>query len=190
MKSSLLGFALAALALPGVAAGASSDLPLDSLYLEPLRLTDDSGLAVELSAFRGQAVALSMFYTECSSACPITLAKLREIEKAFAQRNLDLQLVLVSYDSRQDTPRHLARFRRREGLPTEHWHLLSGTARSVERLAGRLGLGSYVDLGDHIVHSFRIVLLDGDGVVRNALDSSHDRVSSLFEGAPSDPRSR
>ncbi len=190
MKSSVLGFALAGLALPGVGTGASSDLPLDSLYREPLQLTDDSGVAVELSAFRGQTVAMSMFYTECSSACPITLAKLREIEKAFVQRHLDLQVVLVSYDSRQDTPRHLARFRRRETLPTERWHLLSGTARSVERLAGRLGLGSYVDLGEHIAHSFRVVLLDGDGVVRKALDSSHDKVSSLFDEAPSAPTAR
>lgn len=186
MKSSILGFALAALAFARLAAGASSELPSDSLYLEPLRWTDDSGTAVELAAFRGHPVVLTMFYTECSSACPITLAKLRDIEKAFAQRSMDFQIVLVSYDSRQDTPRRLARFRRREMLPAERWHLLSGAAPSVGRLAHRLGLGSYLDLGEHIVHSFRIVLLDQDGVVRKALDARHDKVSSLFEGVSTD----
>lgn len=183
MKTAL-AFALAVLAFGGIAAGAPSDLPAGSLYLEPLAWTDDADHAVELGAFRGQAVVLTMFYTECSSACPITLAKLREIEKAFAQRNMDVQIVLVSYDSRQDTPRHLARFRRREMLPTERWHLLSGTAPNVERLARRLGLGAYVDLGEHIVHSFRIVLLDEDGVMRKALDARHDKVSFLFDAVP------
>lgn len=190
MKSSILGFALVALAFARAGTGASYQLPSDSLYLERLGWTDDSGTAVELADFRGETVALSMFYTECSSACPITLAKLREIEKAFAKRSLGLQIVLVSYDSRQDTPRHLARFRRREKLPTERWHLLSGPAPSVGRLAGRLGLGSYVDLGEHIVHSFRIVLLDQDGVVRNSLDAGRDKVSSLFEEVSPSGRSR
>ena len=182
------GLGLAALMLLAASAGASGELPSGSLYLEPLRWTDDSEAAVELADFRGQTVALTMFYTECSSACPITLAKLREIEKAFAERSRDLQIVLVSYDTMHDTPRRLARFRRREKLVGERWHLLSGPERSVERLARRLGLGSDVDLGEHIVHSFRIVLFDEDGVVRKTLDAKHDKVSSLFEGlAPAAP---
>jgi protein SCO1/2 len=180
MKRHRPGLALAAFLL-AASAGASGELPFGSLYLEPLRWTDDSEAAVELASFRGQTVALTMFYTECSSACPITLAKLREIEKAFAERGRDLQIVLVSYDSRHDTPRRLARFRRRETLLGERWHLLSGSQPSVERLARRLGLGSYVDVGEHIVHSFRIVLLDEDGVVRKTLDAKHDKVASLFD---------
>ena len=175
MKSHGLALALAVLALGPAAAG-----PSDSLYLEPLRFIDDTGATVELAAFRGQPVALTMFYTECSSACPITLAKLREIERAFATRGMELQIVLVSYDSAHDNPRRLARFRQREALPEAKWHLLSGPAPSVARLARRLGLGSYVDLGEHIVHSFRIVLLDPDGVMGRTLDAKNGKVSSLF----------
>jgi hypothetical protein len=37
-------------------------------------------------------------------------------------------------------------------------------------------------MGDHILHSYRIVLLNEDGVVRKALDADHDQVPSLFEG--------
>ena len=189
MKSLGLGMAFAALALSAQGVGAS-DLPAGSLYVEPLRWTSDTEARIELGSFRGHAVALTMFYTDCSSACPLTLAKLRELDRAFAQRGLDLQIVLVSYDSAHDTPRRLARFRRREALPSERWHLLSGGPASVERLARRLGLGSYVDLGEHIVHSFRIVLLDGDGVVRKALDPKHDKVDSWFEEGDPTARSR
>ena len=181
-----LAFALAALGLGAAPQGPSAELPPESLYREPVRWTSDSGATVELADFQGQTVVLSMFYSECSSICLITVEKLRKIEKAFAQRGQKLQIVLVSYDSLHDTPSRLARFRRREQLPVDRWHLLSGTSRSVERLARRIGLGSYVDAGEHIVHSYRIVLLDADGVVRKALDPKHDKVASLFEGGPSE----
>jgi protein SCO1/2 len=163
-------------------AAAAGQLPSESLYVEPLRFRDDAGAPVELARFRGHPVALSMFYTDCSTLCPITLQKLREIDGAFAHRSMDLQIVLVSYDSVHETPRRLAHFRQREKLSSERWHLLSGDESSVERLARRIGLGSFQDLGEHIVHSFRIVTLDEDGVQRKALDARHDRVFSLFDG--------
>ena len=171
------------LALTVLASGSSpvtGQPPSESLYVEPLRWTDDTGKEVELASFRGHPVALSMFYTECPTLCPITLQKLREIDHAFALRQ-DLQIVLVSYDSARETPRRLAQFRRREKLPSERWHLLSGDESSVLRLARRIGLGSFQDLGEHIIHSFRIVLLDEDGVERKALDARHSGVSSLFD---------
>jgi protein SCO1/2 len=181
MKSRGLALALVALGLGASPAGPSPELPSDSLYREPLKWTSDSGATVALADFRGQTVVLSMFYSECSSICFLTLGKLREIEKAFAERNLKLQIVLVSYDSLHDTKHRLARFRRREELPVDSWHLLSGKARDVKRLALQIGLGSYVDLGEHIVHAYRIVLLDEDGVVRKTLDPKHNKIASLFE---------
>ena len=181
MATRVLGLAVAVLTASSFAA--AGELPAGSLYLEPLQWTDDTGAPVELSDFRGQPVALTMFYSECRSTCPITLAKLRAIDAAFALRKQDVQIVLVSYDSRRDLPRQLARFRRSERLPAGRWHLLSGSPSGVARLAGRIGLGSYVDLGEHVVHSFRILLLDGEGVARGALDARHSDVASLFQAS-------
>ena len=181
MKRTGLAVALAALGVGASPAVPSPELPSGSLYREPLQWTSDSGAAVALADFRGETVALSMFYSECSSVCLCTLGKLREIEKAFAQRGMKLQIVLVSYDSLHDTKQRLARFRHREALPVDRWHLLSGSPRDVSRLAQRIGLGSYVDAGEHIVHAYRIVLLDEEGLVSKTLDASHNKVASLFE---------
>jgi protein SCO1/2 len=181
MKRTGMAVALAALGLGASPAVPLPELPSGSLYLEPLQWTSDSGAAVALADFRGETVALSMFYSECSSVCLCTLGKLREIEKAFAHRGLRLQIVLVSYDSLHDTQKRLARFRHREALPVDRWHLLSGSPRDVSRLAQRIGLGSYVDAGEHIVHAYRIVLLDEEGLVSKTLDASHNKVASLFE---------
>jgi cytochrome oxidase Cu insertion factor (SCO1/SenC/PrrC family) len=124
-----------------------------------------------------------MFYTQCRSLCPSTLGKLIEIQKAFDQRGQSIEIVLVSYDSNHDQPRKLARFRQQQHLPAA-WHLLSGSPEATARLAGRIGLGRYLDLGDHIFHEYRIVLLNADGVVEKALDWRHDKVAALFEPDP------
>lgn len=173
--------AMALLALP---ARAASPLPAGSLYEDTFRWTDDTGARVELSDFRGRTVVVSMFYSNCSTLCMTTLGKLQEIESMFGQRNIDADFVLVSYDSSLDTPRQLARFRERHRLSPARWHLLSGPRGSVRRFAKRIGLGNYVDLGEHIAHSFRILVLDENGVARNGLDPWHAKVAQLLEPAP------
>ena len=183
-----MGLLLAVLFSRGVtpAQGASHARPPDvSLYDEPVRLVDDTGTQLELSSFQGRQVLLTMFYTRCRSACPVTVRKLRQIEQAFADRGRPIDIVLVSYDSDFDHPKVLARYRDREKLPPG-WRLLCGQPLQVERLAQHIGLWRYLDMGDHIFHSYRIVLLDEAGVVRKALDSDHNNVSSLFEGAGND----
>ena len=104
---------------------------------------------------------------------------------------LDLQIVLVSYDStarHAPPPRPLPTAR---GAPPRAVAPAFGCGRRASNASpGAFGLGSYVDLGEHIVHSFRIVLLDEDGVVRKALDAKHAKVSSLFEEPAPTARSR
>jgi protein SCO1 len=153
--------------------------PEESLYREAFRFTDDAAAHLDMSSFQGRQVILTMFYTRCQSACPITVDKLREIDKAFAERSRPVEIVLVSYDS-ADSPRTLAGYRAREKLPP-HWHLLCGRPEHVERLARRIGLGRYLDMGNDIFHAYRIVLLDETGVLRKALESRRDKVPSLFE---------
>jgi protein SCO1 len=173
----LVAGALFTSALP---ANAAQALPAGSLYDEAFRWTDDSGARVELAELRGRPVVVTMFYCNCSTTCMNTLSKLQEIETKFEQRHVTAEFVLVSYDSSLDTPRELSRFRERHKIPRPHWHLLHGSAASVKRFATRIGLGDYADSGDHIAHSFRILLLDENGVANKALDAWHTDVSRLF----------
>lgn len=159
----------------------ASPLPEGSLYDATYRWTDDTGARLELGSFRGRNVVLSMFYSDCTTTCALTLGKLREIEKGFEERGIAAEFVLVSYDSHFDTPDVLARFRKQHQLSSDRWHLLSGSPQSVRSLANRIGLGDYRELAEHIAHSFRILLLDENGVARRSLDPFHARVSSFFE---------
>lgn len=143
--------------------------------------TDDSGAAVELARLRGHPVVLTMFYTTCTNICPATLAKLREIDRAYAARDEAVTFVLVSYDARNDKPTALARYREAHELPRGRWVLCTGTPGAVRTLALRLGLGRYLDLVDHFAHEYRIVVVGPDGAITHTLDRKHNDVAAIFE---------
>jgi cytochrome oxidase Cu insertion factor (SCO1/SenC/PrrC family) len=79
------------------------------------------------------------------------------------------QMVVVSYDPRNDTAAAWAAFRRRRHLERPNWHFLSGDPQTTRRLARALGLGDFWSADKHVVHDFRIVLLDGDGRIAKTL---------------------
>ena len=179
LAGGLAGLIVLSMAMAPAQTAGPDSWPEASLYRDAFRFTDDAGARLDLSSFQGRQVILTLFYTRCQSVCPITVDKLRQIDKAFAERRRPVEIVLVSYDP-TDSPSRLARYRAREKLSPQ-WHLLCGKPEHVERLARRIGLERYLDMGDDIFHAYRIVLLDETGVVRRALQSSRDKVLSLFE---------
>jgi cytochrome oxidase Cu insertion factor (SCO1/SenC/PrrC family)/esterase/lipase len=168
----------------------ATELPAGSVYREPaVRLVDDAGAEVLLSEYRGRPIVLSMFYTGCTSRCPLTMKWLREIDEAFQAEGRPVEFVLVSLDSRNDTPKELARYRKNEKLPDESWHLLTGDSTQVDRMAKRIGFGSYMDMGEHIVHGAKILLLDADGVVLETTDWGNKNLEAwLAHGADEAPQ--
>ena len=89
---------------------------------------------------------------------------LRGIDEAFREEGKPIEFVLVSFDWRNDTPKNLAKFRKREELDPERWHLNTGEPLHVDLLANWMGL-SYQDLGNHMLHGTKILLLDSDGLI-------------------------
>jgi len=153
----------------------------NSLYSLAATFRDDTGREVKLSSFRGKPVVLAMFYSECTSRCPMTLERLRAIDEAFAARKEAVDIVLVSFDVRRETTKTLARFRKRERLPKERWHLLRGSEEATQSLARAVGFGNVLDLGDHFVHPVRIVKMDAEGTITKTLDLEHRDVAAFVE---------
>ena len=147
----------------------------------------DSGERFDPASLRGRPYVVTMFFSDCSSKCPITLERLREIESEISKRGASIDFVLASFDFRNDSPRRLARFRKREKLG-EAWHLLSGESASVDRLAKRLGLSGYTDLGDHFVHAVRLALVGEDGAIRKLVEGDADDVKVLVDAVAPDRR--
>jgi protein SCO1/2 len=152
--------------LPSVPA---AELTGSSLYSQPWTWTEDSGRQVSLSAWRGQLVFLSMAYSSCRNTCAMTFHTLDLLQSRLDRDGRVAQMVVVSYDPKNDTAAAWAAFRRRRHLERPNWHFLSGDPQTTRRLARALGLGDFWSADKHVLHDFRIVLLDGDGRIAKTL---------------------
>ncbi len=148
---------------PALAAGQPTD---KSLYLLDSKWTSDVGREIKLGALRGRPQVVAMFFTHCEYACPILVEELKAIERKLPPEVLGkVDFLLVSIDSKRDTPAELAVFREKRQLTRERWTLLRGGADDVRELAALLGVNYTEDARGQFAHSNVITLLNADGEI-------------------------
>jgi protein SCO1/2 len=169
---------MSVLGLVPFTSASSAELIESSLYTPPWTWTDDSGSQISLSAWRGRLVFLSMAYSSCRNTCAMTFRTLDLLQSHLDRVGQEAQIVVVSYDPKNDTPAAWSAFRRRRNLRRPNWHFLSGDPQATRQLAKVLGLGDFWSVDRHVIHDFRIALLDGDGRISRTLgwDDSPDEV--------------
>lgn len=177
-----LQFVIAGLAVSLVLAGALAPQRAlgaeGSLFDEQLTWTDENGAPFSLSSFRGHRVILTLAYTNCTTACPLTLGRLHRIDALLKERGSTIPIVIVSLDSKRDTPAARAHFRGMHKLG-ENWHVLGGRPENVRALAVMLNYSYRADpASGEIIHSNKIVALDRDGSILAAVDG----LDSSLEG--------
>ena len=167
-KMLLLGCCLVALYL-GTAAAA--ELPGDSLYQLQIPVQSSDGTSVALSELRGKPLLVTLFYSQCSSVCPMITARLQSIESQITPRNRhNLTILMISLDSERDTPEALATFKHEHHIQGSNWIVARAAAGDVRALAAVLGV-RYRELPDHSFnHSAVIALADRNGVIQARAD--------------------
>ena len=137
-----------------------------SLYQLDSNWTSDVGKTVPLSVLRGRPQVVAMFFTSCEYACPIIVNDLRRLESLLpADVRAKTDFLLVSFDTKRDTPEVLAAFRKKEKLPVASWTLLRGGADDVRELAALLGINYAPDARGQFAHSNLITVLNAEGEV-------------------------
>jgi len=137
-----------------------------SLYQVPLTFRTDAGETVGLDHWKGQKVVVTMIFTSCQATCPLTMAKLREIQERFDREKIAAHFAIVSFDTLRDTPERLAQYRKETGHTNPNWTFLVGSEDDTRMLAMLLGIKySRNPASGDIMHDNKIVLLDGDGEV-------------------------
>ena len=137
-----------------------------SLYLLDSTWTSDVGRQIKLGALRGRPQIVALFFTHCEYACPILVGELKAIEGRLPPEVLGkVDFLLVSIDSKRDTPAELAAFREKRQLTRERWTLLRGGADDVRELAALLGVNYAEDARGQFAHSNVITLLNAEGEI-------------------------
>lgn len=137
-----------------------------SLYLLDSKWTSDVDREIQLGALRGRPQVIALFFTNCEYACPILVSELKAIEARLPPDVLrKVDFLLVSLDSKRDTPAALAAFREKRSLARERWTLLRGGADDVRELAALLGVNYSEDARGQFAHSNLVTLLNSEGEV-------------------------
>ena len=146
----------------------AAGLPGDSLYQLQIPLETAAGKKLPLSDLRGKPLLITMFYSHCTSICPLITSELQRIDRQLTPKQRSgVRVLMVSFDAERDAPIELAKFERQHHIEDARWVVARAGPGDVRVLAAVLGI-RYTELPDHTFnHSAVIALTDREGVVRS-----------------------
>lgn len=153
--------------MPGMYLPAVEPISGDSLYQLPVDLTAANGANLKLSSLRGKPLIVTMFYSRCTSVCPMLTHELQQLMGRLSTlERARVQILMVSFDSAGDSPATLSAFKSEHHIDGDNWLIAKASARDVRSLAAALGI-QYRELPDHSFnHSAVLSITDRGGTVR------------------------
>jgi protein SCO1/2 len=160
--------------------------PNPSLYSVNLSWHDEQERSVNLSQYKDRYVILTMAYTACSSACPLTVQRLKGIEKDLGSKVGSVEFVIVTFDPERDSPKALALYKAKHNLNSKQWHFLSGTDQDTRMLAHLLEIAYEKNpKTGEIMHSNKLVLLDPQGNIKTVADGLNSDTKVIVDNIDS-----
>jgi protein SCO1/2 len=140
--------------------------------------TNQLGQPVTLSSFRGQAVAITFFFTRCPipEYCPRLSKNFEEAcaeLKAMPNAPTNWHLLSVTIDPEFDTPAALRLYAKRYEHDPKRWSFLTGPKERIVELARESGIAMQPDQG-LLTHNFRTLIVDPSGKLQMSFPVSGD----------------
>ncbi|HWD20247.1 MAG TPA: SCO family protein [Verrucomicrobiae bacterium] len=132
--------------------------------------TNELNQTVRLRDFRGQAIAVTFFFTRCVApqCCPRLAQNFLEAERQLsAEKNspTNWHFLSITFDPQTDTPEMLRTYARRRDYDPNHWSFLTGSPEEIGQLAHDAGLAATLD-DNFINHHFGAMIIDPAGRVQ------------------------
>ena len=121
--------------------------------------------------WKGSLTLVTFVYTSCPlpTFCPLMDQNFATIQRAVAEDSLlrgRVRLVSISIDPAHDTPAVLAAHAKKRSADENVWTFLTGDVPTLQRFAGRFGVGIIRPEGaSDITHNLRTTLIDPAGRV-------------------------
>lgn len=144
--------------------------PEDARRHHPLldyKFTNELGQAVSLSDFRGQALAITFFFTRCPlpEFCPRLSKNFQEAAQRLNSMPggpTNWHFLSVSFDTDHDTPEVLKAYGEMYQYDSKHWSFVTGPADEIGALARQSDVTFERD-GGSFNHNFRTLIIDATG---------------------------
>ena len=141
------------------------------LALLPQHWRDDQGKSMALTDLAGHRVVLTMAYADCHKICPMTIERLKQLQKQQDAQGESLDIVVVGYDPQTDDPAAWHHYRLHHKVMRPNWHFLTGSVKDTQQFANQLGF-EFWKLDEHVMHDARVVAFSADGTFVGELDES------------------
>lgn len=139
-------------------------------------LTDQHGERLTSEDLRGRVALYHFSYADCAAACASSnaamqqiqaqLNELEELDEGATDSPVPVDLVTISFDSRDDVDA-LARYAARIEADPQRWHVLGGEATRLKQIVGSSFRTYYKENDDgHFTFDRAFVLVDGWGIQR------------------------
>jgi protein SCO1 len=136
-----------------------------STYQVDSTWTTDKGTQIKLATLSGRPQVITMFFANCTYACPILAHDMRKLEDVLPDDIKEkVGFVLVTFDAERDTPGELAKYRRTRSIP-ERWTLLTAQPDDILELSQLLGIKFKKDARGQFSHSNVITILNAKGEI-------------------------
>jgi protein SCO1/2 len=142
------------------------------------KFTNELSQAVSLGDFRGQAVAITFFFTRCPlpEFCPRLSRNFEEASEALLSRPgtpTNWHFLSISFDPTVDTPAVLKAYGERYHYLPARWSFLTGPPEQINELA-RLSGVEVESAGGFFNHNFRTLIVDAAGHVQTTFPFGGD----------------
>lgn len=150
-------------------------LVYDSIHrIPPFRFLDQDSNWVTEQTVAGKIYVADFFFTTCKSICPRLTLHMGDLQQRFSG-NPDVLFLSHTVLPEIDSVPVLSRYAKRNGVPSNQWHLLTGNRDSIYRLARREYFAGdtvgYFQAGDQFLHTENFILLD-----------RHRRIRGIYNG--------
>lgn len=158
------------------------------------RLTNEFDVPFGSREIQGKVAIASFMFTTCPTTCPGLMEKMKEIQKRVRGLGENIALLSFSVDPVNDTPAVLHRYARSLQANPHVWNFLTGPREQLEEV---LIQGFKVPMGEDkeivsgilgeeeitlwdIVHTEKLVLLDGEQFVRGYYSTDKNSINQLM----------
>jgi protein SCO1/2 len=161
----------------------ASSLPKPHHPLMDYSFTNELGQAVSLGEFRGQALAITFFFTRCPipDFCPRLSKNFAEASQklnALPNAPTNWHFLSVTFDPEFDTPPVLKAYAERYEYDPKHWSFLTGPVDKVRELAGQSDVSVQRDAG-LFNHNFRTLIIDATNHLQMVFPTGGDLSESI-----------
>jgi protein SCO1/2 len=149
------------------------------------KFTNELGQPVSLADFRGQAIALTFFFTRCPipEFCPRLSRNFEEVQQKLSHMTnapTNWHLLSVSFDPGHDTPEVLSAYGAGYKYDPAHWSFLTGPKEKIAELARLCDVKFEADNG-FFNHNFRTLIIDASNRLQMVFPTSGDLSDSIVQ---------